>query len=466
MKQRKREYLILYSYYDRTGITEHLKDMAAKGWMLEKIGSGGWQYRWMEPKQLRFSIVYFPKASQFDPGPSAHLETFRDLCAEAGWILAADSGQIQVFYNEDPNAVPIETDASVQLTNLHKAMKNSFLRSYWTLLAFSLFEIVFSVWQLWQDPVGHLSSPMNLVSNMSYFPLLLLVAAELARYYCWHRRAKTAAEAGAPLPELRSARKLNLSVLVLAVLELLLLFSFSFLTSHGMTVTMLLVFLYMGLMFLLVYAATSIMKRLRFSAWSNRIVSVVILTILAVGMMAGLTALVFRMSGSGWMDARQPAETYEAHGMTWNVYHDDIPLRIEDLLEVDYDEWSTEMQRDESFLLSHTEYQQQARLDAPRDIPDLDYEIVDVKAGFLYDLCKWDFITKYWYNHPEEYRDNYLPIDAAPWGAEEVYQRHNYDGTPSNYFLICWPDRLVEIHFYWAPTPEQVAIAAEILKTA
>lgn len=35
-------------------------------------------------------------------------------------------------------------------------------------------------------------------------------------------------------------------------------------------------------------------------------------------------------------------ETYTAHGMTWSVYADPIPLRVEDLIDIDYDGWSTE----------------------------------------------------------------------------------------------------------------------------
>ena len=41
MSKTKREWMPLYSYLDRTAITTHLSDMAAKGWVLEKIGGGG-----------------------------------------------------------------------------------------------------------------------------------------------------------------------------------------------------------------------------------------------------------------------------------------------------------------------------------------------------------------------------------------------------------------------------------------
>ena len=69
MKETKRR-LETFSFYDRTGLEEHLARMAAEGWLLDKIGQFLWHYRRIEPKKLTFSVTYFPKASAFDPGPS------------------------------------------------------------------------------------------------------------------------------------------------------------------------------------------------------------------------------------------------------------------------------------------------------------------------------------------------------------------------------------------------------------
>ena len=35
-----------------------------------------------------------------------------------------------------------------------------------------------------------------------------------------------------------------------------------------------------------------------------------------------------------------------------------------------------------------------------------------------------------------------------------------------NTYLLFWDDRIVEIKFYWEPTTEQIAQAAEILQQA
>ena len=152
-------------------------------------------------------------------------------------------------------------------------------------------------------------------------------------------------------------------------------------------------------------------------------------------------------------------------------YHDEggaIPLRIEDLTEVDYDRWSTEAQVDTSFLGSHGEYRQDARL-GEGQWPELRYDIVTVKVPFLYDLCKQDFID--WVARdndqiPAQYQEEYRSVDPSPWGAEEVLQVSIGDEAVNQY-LLCWPDRVVEISLTDVDlTPEVMAAVGEKLGSA
>ena len=464
MKHTKFEWMPLYSYLDRTAIATHLADMAASGWMLEKLGSWGWHYRRTEPKKLRFAVIFFPAVSQFDAVPSEGLETYRDYCAAAGWQLAAEASQVQIFYTEDENAVPIETDPAVELSSIQKSAKKGYLGSYWALLALSLLQILFQCYRIWTDPVDTLSSTASLSTILNWLPLDLLIIAELTRYYRWQRKAQTAADAGSPLPDLRSMRWLNILVMVWSCFIVLWLLA-SYWNSRGMFLLMVGMLLYMGLMIFLSLAAKDALKRLKAPRWANIAVTYGLIIALTVGGMAGMTALIFR--NSGWLEDRPTVETYEYRGMTWSVYHDDIPLRIEDLVETDYTQWSTQARVDSSFLLTHGTYTQRARMDA-LDQPDLEYELVTVKSGFLYNLCKKDFISWVeWGNDqlPQEYWDEYRPVNAAPWDADEVYQRYSA-GEAINQFLVCWPDRIAEVQFDWdwTITENMMSTAAEALK--
>ena len=62
MKKTKRR-LELYSFYDHTGLEKHLEKMAGKGWLLEKVWNNVWYYRRIAPRELKFSVTYFPKVS-------------------------------------------------------------------------------------------------------------------------------------------------------------------------------------------------------------------------------------------------------------------------------------------------------------------------------------------------------------------------------------------------------------------
>ena len=138
-RQKKQE-INLYSYYDHAGIVRHLEDMARQGWQLEKAGSVFWTYRRCKPAELRYAVVYFSKASQFDPEPPAEQREFWELCKATGWELVTNRYQMQIFRNPAPDAIPIETDPVVQVENVRAAMKKGSVRGDWWLLACSLLQ--------------------------------------------------------------------------------------------------------------------------------------------------------------------------------------------------------------------------------------------------------------------------------------------------------------------------------------
>ena len=60
------------------------------------------------------------------------------------------------------------------------------------------------------------------------------------------------------------------------------------------------------------------------------------------------------------------------------------------------------------------------------------------------------------------FTDHYEPIDASIWNADDAYQLHWSDSVLNTY-LIFWGNWIIEIKFYWEPTPAQIAITAEKL---
>ena len=90
MKEMKRR-LELYSFYDHTGLERHLERMARKGWRLEKIWNNIWYYRRTRPRELKFSVTYFPEVSELDPEPwgarQVYELTYQDGSGFSNWYL-------------------------------------------------------------------------------------------------------------------------------------------------------------------------------------------------------------------------------------------------------------------------------------------------------------------------------------------------------------------------------------------
>ena len=126
MRQTKRV-ITQFCFYDRTGIQKMLEKQAQKGWMLESIGQLGWKYRRIEPKNVRFAVTYYANASMFDPEPTVGEELYQEFVEYSGWHFVASNAQMQIFCTEEENPMPIETDPMVELQNIHRAVKKSFL---------------------------------------------------------------------------------------------------------------------------------------------------------------------------------------------------------------------------------------------------------------------------------------------------------------------------------------------------
>lgn len=205
MKDKKR-ILEAFSFYDRSGLEKRLTQMAEKGWLLENIGSFFWTYRRIEPKKLTFCVCWYPKASAFDPRPSEEQQTFYDFCEHTGWVLAGSFGQMQVFYNEAVDPIPIETDPLMEVDAIHRAAKRTTLPSLLALLALALLSGGMFISRLRNDPVAVLSSTASIFTGVFWAALILQIAVECGSYFLWHYKAVKAAEQGEFL-EVKSHRR-------------------------------------------------------------------------------------------------------------------------------------------------------------------------------------------------------------------------------------------------------------------
>ena len=446
-----------FSLYDRAGIERHLAKMAEQGWLLEKIGLL-WSYRRIEPKKLAFSVCYFPQATAFDPEPTEGQQTFYDLCRHTGWTLAASSAWFQVFYNERPHPVPIETDPVTAVDAIHRVAKKDFLRDRAIMMVLMLMYGVLIFYLLKRDPIRTLTNGSLLWAGAGLLGLFVLGAMELGSYFFWYIRARRAARQGEFLLASGHSR-LRWVVTAGSAAALLLSMLTAGSTLESVTLGLRAVGIFAGAF--LVYGVRELLKRRKEPAESNRIITLTVSVLLAFVIAGAASYLSVNGSRHNWFG--DDCATYEHGGRIYVDHQDDLPVTVEDLTDEANNGYTRERQVLDSFLLTRYEMHQWPRYDVEdyAEMAQLDYTIVEVKIPALYELCKRAALSE-----PDAGQSRYESVDPAPWGAAEAYRwifQYGREGS----FLLFYPNRIVKFGFYpgntWEPTRLQMAVVGEKL---
>ena len=424
--------LPLYSFYDHTGMVHRLEKMARRGWRLDKLGGMLWRYQPIEPRRLKYALVYFPEVTGFEPTPPESHLRLQELCAQAGWILAATAGKFQVYCNEDPDAVPLETDPGIQVDIIHRTMKRNFIPSYLLLSLAAVLQLFMQIadlnkdYSVWYSGKAYYFSGLAWMMIPAWSMILLFYLIELGQYFLWYRRAKARAAEGLYTPSPRSRWVQSLAILTLA---LLLLSWFLTEQMNGFVFAMLGA---LALAAVLSVVLSKLLKKVGASAKVNQGITIGVACILS---------LMAVMSVSNYtIQSRRQAEKMDAV----------LPLRLEDL---GYQEENHTMRIDvrQSPLLKRTEYLQRPDYhQAGSAQSELHYLVVEVHFTPLWDVCLQDYL-----------KAGARTVDAAPWGAQQVWQIENpYEAV----YLLCWDERMVYMELEKAPDDTQKSIIGSKLK--
>jgi len=442
MRKTKRV-LAQFTFFDRTGIQAFLEKQAQKGWLLEKISSYGWKFRRIEPHKIHFAVTYFPEASVFDPEPTENQKSFWELCEHTGWKLASHNAQMQIFYNERENPVPIETDPQTELETIEKSAKKSYLISYYLLTACAVLQIALGVWQYFTDPVEYLSRNSSLFSALCWSMLMAMCLMEIFGYLQWRKKARKAIEETGAFTETKGYRNIQLAFMwvILAIFAV-------FIVSIGgkMAIIVVISAAAVSLVASLVWGFSNLLKKFKVSANANRIATIAAIIVMSFGVTGFLLfAVIHSIVSTGWFD-KEASYTYEYKGMEWAVYDDELPLRIEDIIQTDYDGYSTSWYGDESLIMSKHDAYQRPRMDELEQ-PDLQYTLVKVKVPFLYNLAHKQMLKDFPRNFGVTYEEwemfeRAVEIPASEWGAEHAYQLYLGD-EPQNEYMLCYSDSII-----------------------
>ena len=457
MRNTKREFCS-YLIFDYRGVEAHLSQMAARGWRLEKIGPWFWTYRRAEPAQVAYAVTYLPSVSQFSPEPSADRENLEELCAAAGWEPVAEWVQMQIFANERPDPVPLETEESVRLEIIHRSMKKNFLPWNVVALALALVMAGLQVKTLLTDPYSLLSST-NLFPSFVWELLLVLQAGNLLWYGRWLRRSRrSVAQGGACADVGPGLRRFNLVILWL-VLALAALFLVSTLLTTGAEIGLFVVCYTAGLvlLILLVDRTRRALKRRGTARGLNVFLTLLVDVVLAV-VLVGVGPMVI----VGLVSSNSGSIYYQ--GEHWDADPVPLPLTVEDVTGQHY-EHVRRYDIGSGSLLIRERSCRETVLDG-EDLVILDYDITTLALPGLYDLALEHCQTERYSSWPYRWQET----DPAPWGAEAAYQLFKDTGVfqdTYSLYILCWPDRIVQLNLSdLAPTPDQMAVIGEKLQNA
>ena len=438
MKDVKRR-MEVFSFYDKTGIERHLEKMAADGWMLEKMSALFWQYRRIEPKKIRFSISYYASISDFEPEPTEEQQEFNDFCEHSGWKLAASSVQMQVFYNENEDPVPIETDPELELENLHRYAKKTALKTYPLLLLISLLMGVTFIGSILRDPVYYLASAINLFTGVWFVVAFVYSLSELAGYYLWRRRAKQMAEQGEFL-ETKGHGWLNWAILIFMLVSLLL-YILS-IGSTGMQIYMTAFAVNLFAVIFIVQSVKDLMKRKKVAAGTNKTVTAILSFVVSLTLMGCVNVLIIS-------------------GIRNDVFKDnfaELPFTIGDLTGMDDSGYLKSKSDDDSIFLGQLHSSQHPMNNSAG--LRLGYTITEVKMPFLYDFCFDKLFEQRIMRHDYTFGERYEMIEAAPWEANNAYQLKGNISAEWTY-LVCYERCILQITSEWELTEEQMGMIGE-----
>lgn len=440
--------LIPFSVYDLTGMEQHLEKMAQKGWLLDKISALGWRYRRIEPQKLHFTVSYCYRASAYDPEPTEEVQTFHDFCAHTGWHLAAEFGSMQVFYNDQEDPTPIDTDPSLEIQMVGREVKRM-LPAQILLLLLGLWMGGSWCYSLIYKPIDLLASPTNLFTGACWLGLLVWSVADILTYLLWRRRAKKAAERGEFVPT-HGCHRIMQVVMALVVLGVI--YYFVAARLPGLRILTAIMILGFAALFLAVNGTKDFLKKRKVSRRKNQAATIAVDVLLAVVLMAGISYATITLARNGDFSLEADIEP---------------PLTIADLTGEEDSRYVVRSHVEASVFLKVREFIERSHPEESVRLPELRTRIVDVYLPGVYDFCLRELLHER--DDWEGFSDDgtvitpyyvYQEIDAAPFGAQVAWQRYagGENGDPTGDYLLSYPGRLVTLECDWKLTAEEMAI--------
>jgi len=422
----------LYKLFALNLIVSFLEKRAAQGWRLTKLdsynaafGSKGLKYTFTrsEPTQLRFAAEFL--ASGFDLNKDLTVVTpeYVDYCQAAGWQFVGSVDKIYIFYSDDLNADPIETDQVLKLGNIHKTMFKKLKIG----MFFCFVGIVYLLLTFWFASTFILSSFISFFDMTFWFFFVLVWLLDALKYLFWYKKAKWLVDQGEQIPFAKDSQ-ISIGPLLLS-------------------------YFYVG-----AFLLSAAMFHFDGSAYVFQMVTIALLLLIILNVLL----VVVSVKGAGHFvkvfSILSPviiiflltfAWSSSDFGSSSTTHPKNLPLELSDLNLATIGQSTYSHDSNYPFLIWKGNYFESNRL-ADGDV-GLSYTVYETKLAFLVPvILHQEFLSNI------RLHQDFQEIAADDFNAAAVYVDRT-SGAMSNYLFV-FADRIVYVNPTWELTPAQMQL--------
>lgn len=437
--------LHLFSFYDNSKFERHLEKMAAKGWLLDKIYGFIHVYKRIEPAKLKFSVQYLYQGSAYLSSDEEAVLEYREVLEEAGWTFLADSGEVQVFYSEEENPVPIDTEPEVEYRSIVKSFLRNVLPLILLIFLYSFFMLKSRDDYLEYFPLEYFSNSSRLILDGIFISGMVFSAIEIFLFLIWKSLTKKSLSTGSGLVSIKPMKYFEIIVAVIIIMALI----FTSLMMHDVKTRnyLLLTFIYF-LAISLLYEL--IRNKLPMGDRNKKLKRFAIFAIIV------FYIFIYKVSMAP-EEVEGESRFVGLNGEIVTVYKDEIPLKIEDFVEINDRLYSYRLFDLESPVVRRISGRQNSIEGlGTEERESLSYHVNKIKWKFLYDyllkkeldansISPEDLVTDPSYKDMKVYR--------KIWG----YKNHMHK------FVISKDDYITTIEFSFEPSPEELVNSVDTL---
>lgn len=188
-----------------------LEKRSEKGWMADYVGVFFIKYKKCEPKRRKVQIVYDPDNVEYQTEKSKYSRGLEYYIEDAGWLKACDYFKQKIYYNDDPDAVPIETDDRVKLETIKESMVGLGFLTFVVIVCTAFFLLMFGDGLL--AAIDHITFRTVLYASM-FLALPVYMIVSYVMYSIWLEKCEKNLEAGLGLASTESSHIASIIMLV------------------------------------------------------------------------------------------------------------------------------------------------------------------------------------------------------------------------------------------------------------